>query len=231
MDYYKIVNMNGKNIKRIVLFLILILPSAIYIALTTGKHNFVHLPIVGGAESPLVIPPFAFPNQYGDTITSVDYAGNVYLANFVFTTCPSICPAMTYQMRRIQQKFENSPNFKILSHSVNPTYDTPEILLEFAEKMEADLSNWNFVTGTKESIYSIANSYLCNAMKDSVAPGGFLHSELFVLVDKEGRIRARTDDQGNSIGAYEGTSEYEVGLLIDDIKVLMAEYNLAKKEK
>ena len=68
-------------------------------------------------------------------------------------------------------------------------------------------------------------------MEDSVAPGGFLHSELFVLVDKEGRIRARTDDQGNSIGAYDGTSEHDMGLLIDDIKVLMAEYNLAKKEK
>ena len=102
--------MTGKNIKRGVLFLILILPSAIYIALTTGNHNFVHLPIVGG-ENPIIIPDFSFPNQFGDTITSADYAGNVYVANFVFTTCPTICPVMTYQMRRVQQKFENSPNF------------------------------------------------------------------------------------------------------------------------
>lgn len=223
--------MTGKNIKRVVLALILILPSAIYIALTTGKHNFIHLPIVGGEETPITIPDFSFPNQFGDTITQADYAGNVYVANFVFTTCPTICPVMTYQMRRIQQKFEGFPNFKILSHSVNPEYDTPEVLLKYANKMEADLTNWNFVTGSKHSIYTIANSYLVSAMEDSVAPGGFLHSELFVLVDKEGRIRARTDDQGNSIGAYDGTSPHDIGLLVDDIKVLMAEYNLAKKEK
>ena len=119
----------------------------------------------------------------------------------------------------------------ILSHTVNPDYDTPEVLLEYAENMQADLRNWNFVTGTKKSIYAMATSYFVNAMEDGEAPGGFLHSEYFVLVDKEGRIRSREDDNGNIMGVYDGTSEYEVGLLIDDIKVLMAEYNLAKKEK
>jgi protein SCO1/2 len=97
--------------------------------------------------------------------------------------------------------------------------------------MEADLSNWNFVTGDRNAIYSIASSYFVNVMEDSTAEGGFLHSEYFVLVDKEGRIRAREDDNGNNIGVYDGTSDYEVDLLIDDIKVLMAEYNLAKKDK
>ena len=220
-------------LKQVLIWSILILPSAIYIFLTTGKHNFVHLPIVGPQTDSTyhTIPDFAFPNQFGDTITSKDYKGSIYVANFVFTTCPTICPVMTFQMRRVQQKFEEYPNFMILSHTVNPAYDSPEVLLEYAENMQADLQNWNFVTGTKESIYSMAPSYFVNAMEDGEAPGGFLHSEYFVLVDKEGRIRSREDDNGNIIGVYDGTDVYEVGLLIDDIKVLMAEYNLAKKDK
>jgi protein SCO1/2 len=95
--------------------------------------------------------------------------------------------------------------------------------------MEADLNNWNFVTGEKEAIYKIANDYFVNVKEDDLAPGGFLHSEYFVLVDKEGRVRAREDDNGNNIGVYDGTSDYEVGLLIEDIKVLLAEYKLAIK--
>lgn len=223
----------NKSIKRVVLLAVLILPSAIYIALTTGKHNFVHLPIVGPQEegSYHTIPDFAFINQNGDTITQEDYKGHVYVANFVFTTCPTICPVMTHQMKRVQERFEQYDDFMILSHTVNPDYDRPEVLMAYAQDMEADLSNWHFVTGTKKDIYAMAPYYFVNAMEDSVAPGGFLHSEYFVLVDKEGRIRAREDDQGNNMGVYDGTNEYEVGLLIDDIKVLMAEYRLAKKKK
>lgn len=222
-----------KTYKGLLAIIILILPTAIYVFLTYGKHNFAHLPYVGPQTDSTYhsIPDFAFVNQFNDTISQSDYEGNIYLANFVFTTCPTICPVMTYNMRRVQQKMAQYPNFKILSHTVFPEYDTPEVLLEYANKMEADLSNWNFVTGNREDIYSIANSYFVNVMEDSTAQGGFLHSEYFVLVDKEGRIRARDDDNGNNIGVYDGTNDYEVGLLIDDIKVLMAEYNLAKKDK
>jgi protein SCO1/2 len=222
-----------KKYKGLLAILILILPTAIYVFLTYGKHNFTHLPYVGPQTDSTYhsISDFAFVNQFSDTISQSDYEGNIYLANFVFTTCPTICPVMTYNMRRVQQKLAQYPNFKILSHTVFPKYDTPEVLLEYANMMEADLSNWNFVTGKREDIYSIANSYFVNVMEDSTAQGGFLHSEYFVLVDKEGRIRARDDDNGNNMGVYDGTDDYEVGLLIDDIKVLMAEYNLAKKDK
>ena len=222
-----------KKYKGILAILILILPTAIYVFLTYGKHNFTHLPYVGPQTDSTYhsIPDFYFVNQFSDTVSQSDYEGNIYLANFVFTTCPTICPVMTYNMRRIQQKMALYPNFKILSHSVFPEYDTPEVLLQYANDMEADLSNWNFVTGDRNEIYSIASSYFVNVMEDSAAAGGFLHSEYFVLVDKEGRIRAREDDNGNNIGVYDGTSDYEVNLLIDDIKVLMAEYNLAKKDK
>ena len=202
-----------KKYKGLLAILILILPTVIYIFLTYGKHNFTHLPYVGPETDSTYhnIPDFAFVNQFNDTINQSDYEGNI--------------------MRRIQQKMTQYPNFMILSHTVFPEYDTPEVLLEYANNMEADLSNWNFVTGNRSEIYSIANSYFVNVMEDSTAQGGFLHSEYFVLVDKEGRIRARNDDNGNNIGVYDGTDDYEVGLLIDDIKVLMAEYNLAKKDK
>lgn len=221
----------------LLVFIILVLPSAIYLGFYNSNHNFVHLPIVGPQTDSTFhqIPDFSFVNQNGDTITQDDYLGSVYVANFIFTTCPTICPVMTYQMRRIQQKTATLPgfngNFKILSHTVNPQYDTHEVLLEYSKNMEADLSNWNFVTGDKSSIYSMAPYYFVNAMEDSLAEGGFLHSEFFVIVDKQGRVRARDDDNGNNIGVYDGTSDYEVGLLIEDLKILIAEYNLAKKDK
>lgn len=222
-----------KKYKGILAVLILILPSSIYIFLTYGNHNFAHLPYVGPQTDSTYhsIPDFSFLNQNGDTISQSDYDGSIYLANFIFTTCPTICPVMTFNMRRIQQKMAQYPNFKILSHSVFPENDTPEVLLDYAIRMEVDLSNWNFVTGNRQAIYAMAPYYFVNVMEDSGAEGGFLHSEYFVLIDKEGRVRAREDDNGNNIGVYNGTSDYEVGLLIDDIKVLMAEYKLAKKDK
>lgn len=220
-----------KNYKGIIALLILVLPTAIYIFLISGKHNFVHLPIVGPQTDSTYhsISDFSLINQYADTVSNQDYEGYVYVANFIFTTCPTICPIMTHNMRRVQQKFENYSDFKMLSHSVAPEYDSPEVLLNYAQLMEADLNNWNFVTGEKEAIYKIANDYFVNVKEDDLAPGGFLHSEYFVLVDKEGRVRAREDDNGNNIGVYDGTSDYEVGLLIEDIKVLLAEYKLAIK--
>lgn len=221
-----------KKYKPLIVAFILVIPSVVYLFLSYGNHNFAHLPYVGNESDSTyyTIPYFEFINQFGDTVSQSDYEGNIYLANFIFTTCPTICPVMTYNMRRIQQKMTSFPQFKIISHSVFPEYDSPEILLAYAKDMEADLTNWNFVTGKREAIYNIAKYYFVSAMQDDSAPGGFLHSEYFVLVDKEGRIRAREDDNGNNIGVYDGTSDYEIDLLIDDIKVLMAEYNLATKK-
>ena len=140
---------------------------------------------------------------------------------------------MTYQMTRIQQKMKNYPRFKLLSHTVNPEYDTPKVLREYANTMQVDtsLNNWNFVTGTKESIYAMAPAYFVNAFEDKDAPGGFLHSEYLVLIDKDGHVRSRKDDNGNVMGVYDGTSTYEVGLLIDDIKFLMYDHWYSAKKR
>ena len=201
------------------------------------------------------IPPFSFINQNNDTITNADYDGNIYIANFIFTTCPTICPAMTINMRYIQHELSKYPNIKFLSHTVNPNYDTPEILKQYATKMRIDESNFNFVTGDKEEIYKIAASYFINASEDELAPGGFLHSEYLIIVDKEGRVRsgysnfvcskcgvtsknsklscANCNEKytyvGNAVGSYDGTKDFVIKDMIKDVKVLLAEYHQDKK--
>jgi len=223
--------MNPKLKKALVLFSVLLLPTILYLALTTGKHNFVNLPhLVTESGDTAKIPPFRFINQDGKVITNADYKGKIYVADFFFTTCPGICKIMTENMLRLQKEFENNKEFALLSHTVNPERDTVETLRRYARDKGADTRNWNFVTGTKDSIYSIAASYFANASPDSLAPGGFLHSEFFILVDKEGNIRCRKEDDGNIKAVYDGTSEAEMRKLKDDIKVLIAEYNLALKK-
>lgn len=223
--------MNSNLKKALVLFALLLLPTLLYLVLTTGKHNFVNLPhLVTESGDTAKIPPFSFINQDGKTITNADYKGKIYVADFFFTTCPGICKTMTANMLRLQKEFEKNKDFYLLSHTVNPEKDTVETLRRYARDKGANTQNWNFVTGSKDSIYKIAASYFANASPDSLAPGGFLHSEFFILVDKEGNIRCRKEDDGNIKAVYDGTSEADMRKLKDDIKVLIAEYNLALKK-
>jgi protein SCO1/2 len=223
--------MNPKLKKALILFSLLLLPTILYLTLTTGKHNFVNLPhLVKESGDTAKIPPFSFINQDGKIITNADYKGKIYVADFFFTTCPGICKIMTGNMLRLQEEFKNNKDFALLSHTVNPEKDTVETLRRYARDKGADTRNWNFVTGTKDSIYKIAESYFANVMADSLALGGFLHSEFFILVDKEGNIRCRKEDDGNIKAVYDGTSETDMRKLKDDIKVLIAEYNLALKK-
>jgi protein SCO1/2 len=175
-------------------------------------------------------PQFSFTNQDGDTITNKDLEGKIYLVDFFFTSCPSICPIMTANLMKIQDRFAHYDNFMILSHTVDPNRDTPKKLKEYADNRRIDSKDWHFLTGEKDSLYSAAFEYLSSAMEDSLAAGGFLHTEYFVLVDKEGILRSREDDDGNIIGVYDGTDGHQVRELIDDIKVLIAEYELALKK-
>lgn len=159
------------------------------------------------------IADFAFVNQIGDTITNADVAGKIYVADFFFTTCPTICPIMKKEMLRVYEKFQDQPKFKILSHSIDPTHDTQIVLKDYAEKLGVeDASTWNFLTGDQEKIFEIGQtSYLTTAMADQAEPGGFLHSGAFLLVDGNGRIR----------GVYDGTKSDQVDRLISDIPKLL----------
>ena len=222
------------KIKKILVILFLLsFPSVFYVIFTTGKHNFIHVPYFGEKELAAngkdtiyhSIPSFSFINQDGKIITDKDYDGKIYVANYFFTTCKSICPKMTGELQRVQDKFAYTNGLvQILSHTVNPENDSVPVLKAYADMVHADTKMWNFVTGDKKQLYDIArNGYLLNALEGDGGPDDFIHSELFILIDKEKHIR----------GIYDGTNIKAVSDLLDDVKTLIAEYYIreGKEEK
>lgn len=160
------------------------------------------------------IDNFSFTNQNGKIITQKDYEGKIYVADFFFTTCPSICVPMGENMAWLQEQIKNNPKVMLLSHSVMPDIDTPEVLKAYALKKGVIDSKWNLVTGKKEDIYFIARkSYLAVKTTDSSELYDMVHTENFVLVDEKKRIR----------GFYDGTNLDEVKKLLEDIKFLSGE--------
>lgn len=220
--------------KVIVLGAILLLPSFFYFFLYSGEYHYKRLPILGPKEVIVnendkidtlyhTIPSFKLINQKNETITEQDLLGNIVVADFFFATCPSICPKMTTNLKFIQDKFKERKDFKIVSFTVNPEHDTVEVLADYAKKVHADESNWSFVTGPKEDIYDLAfNGFFVSASRDSLAPGGFLHSGMIILLDKKGRIR----------GYFDGTVHKTIKEdLVDAIDILYKEEFVALKEK
>lgn len=212
------------------MFSILLLPSIAYLILNTGVNTFKKLPIMGpkqlaeGSTTDTIyhhIPDFKFVNQNGDTVSSEMYDGKVYVANFFFATCPTICPKMSTHMLQLQKHFYDLNNFQLLSITVDPEHDTVEVLKEYSQRVQAMDSVWNFLTGDQEKIYDLAfKGYFANAMEDEVAPGGFLHSSNLFLIDRQGRIR----------GIFDGTSTSETNDLKDAIEILYKEEFAPLKE-
>lgn len=178
-------------------------------------------------------PDFELINQDGDTITNKDYLGKVYIAEFFFTTCPTICPIMNQNLVEVQEEFENKDDFGIASFTIDPKHDTPEVLKSYAKNYGIDHPHWNLLTGEKDAIYGLANEgFYIYAGIDGDAAGGFAHQGLFALVDKEGYIRSRQDRYGNPIIYYrgfvernksvvDGEEEPQIDILIEDIKKLL----------
>lgn len=170
------------------------------------------------------VPQFEFTNQNGDLITNSFYDGKVYVVEFFFTTCPTICPKMNENMVIIQNKFYGNLDFGIASFSINPKHDTPEILKNYAQSHGATLKTWNFLTGEQEKIYDLANNgFTLYAGENSEAEGGFEHSGMFALIDKKGNIRSRYDEFGNAIAFYDGLDQKGVEMIMDDIAILLKE--------
>ena len=218
--------------KLLILVFLLTFPSVLYVFLSVGKTNFIHLQYFGEKELATngkdtiyhKIQPFSFVNQDGKTITDKDYEGKIYVVDYFFTTCKTICPKMTTELIRVQNKFAYTKGLvQILSHTVDPENDSVQVLKAYSKMVHADTKNWNFVTGDKKTLYDMArNSYLLNATEGDGGPDDFVHSELFILVDKEKHIR----------GIYDGTDIKSVTNLMEDIKVLMAEYMIhVKRDK
>ncbi|MDB5240421.1 MAG: hypothetical protein JWP57_1046 [Spirosoma sp.] len=162
------------------------------------------------------IPAFSFTNQDGKTISERDFDGKIYGADFFFVTCPTICPVMKKNMLTVYKAYKGSPDVRILSHTIDPDHDTPSILKQYATDMGLSGTMWQFATGDREKIYDIGeNHYLVTAARDPTAPGGYIHSGHFILVDKAKHIR----------GMYDGTTQEGTQQLIRDINVLRQEYS------
>lgn len=160
------------------------------------------------------IAPFSFVDQDSSIITNDTFRDKIYVADFFFTTCRTICPIMKTQMLRVYEATREMPDVLILSHTIDPDYDTVALLHDFADRLGVESKRWHFVTGVKDSIYKIAQtSYFATAMEDKTEPDGFIHSGAFLLIDKKQRIR----------GKYDGTREEDVNRLIVDIKRLRRE--------
>jgi protein SCO1/2 len=167
------------------------------------------------------IPNFSFIDQNGKKITQKNLNNSVYVADFFFTTCHSICPIMSTQIQRVAEKFKGNSEVKFLSHTVDPETDTVEQLNRYAIEHKANVNQWMFVTGDKKELYDIARTgYLLDASIGDGGPDDFIHTQNFALVDKDNRIR----------GYYDGTNTKEVDQLITDIDLLLAEYHYKEKQ-
>ena len=181
------------------------------------------------------VPAFSFTNQDGLTITNKDYEGKVYVVEFFFTTCPTICPRMNANLIQIQNSFTAYNDFGVASFTINPDHDTPVVLKKYAERYGVINPNWHLLTGDQEEIYNLANEgfYIYTAQNEEIE-GGFEHSGNFALIDKNGFIRSRITGSGNPIIYYNGIISEEEGiddegykeeisLLKEDIKKLLNE--------
>ena len=175
------------------------------------------------------VPDFEFTNQEGKKINNKTYADKVYVVEFFFSTCPTICPLMTKKMLLLQDEFFGNPDFGIASISITPDIDTPEVLKTYAKENEITHRNWHLLTGKSyDEVSKLSNKgFTLYAGKGDAAHGGFEHSGLFALVDKEGNIRSRKDAYGNPIKFYRALDEHsfpdQIKELKEDIKILLHE--------
>lgn len=217
-----------KRQQKITLFLV-----CFFIVLGTG-FSFYYYNVSQSIKKPKVaivsgpgqyVRPFSFVNQEGDTVTEKIMKDKIAVVEYFFTTCKGICPIMNENMAKVYNAFRNREDFVILSHTVDPKRDTVEALKAYSLGFDADPKHWVFLTGDKQKLYDQARySYLISADDPTVESidEDFIHSNLFVLVDKKGRLRMHVDKNGSPTG-YDGTDEQSVAQLIEDIKVLTTE--------
>lgn len=199
------------------------------------KDNKGHLAFVLMNGKKRKVPSFEFVNQDSLLISNKDFKGKVFVVEFFFTSCPSICPVMSNNLVDIQNEFTTADNFGIASFSIAPEYDTPMVLKEYAEKYGITDLDWHLMTGDSDAIHSLANNGFNIFVEETAdAPGGFEHSGLFALIDKNGYIRSRVDDYGNPIIYYRGAitesqgendegEKEQISILKEDIAKLLEE--------
>jgi protein SCO1/2 len=210
-----------------------LIPSVLLVSLLISFTSCTRerkLPIIGNRDTKTVkladgstrvdtvyqtIPDFRFLNQDSVEINNDTFKNKVYVADFFFTSCPSICPVMHRNLKAVYEKFKKDPEVMFLSHTIDYKYDTPHVLKKYAAKLGVDDKKWEFAYGTRDEVYTIAEkSYLTSVQEDSTEKGMYVHQGWLVLIDKDRRMRA----------VYDGTDPKSVEKLNEDIPVLLAEY-------
>lgn len=183
-----------------------------------GKKNSVKQ----GETTYHTVKPFCFVNQFNEKVTEETVKNKIYVTDFFFTTCQSICPVMSTELERVYKTFEKNKEVMILSHTVEPEEDSVSTMLNYAKLHGVNDKRWLFLTGEKKHLYDLARQgYLLNAEEGSGGDDDFIHTQNFALVDKERHLR----------GFYDGTDSIEVTRLITDIKLLLEEYDYKEKHK
>lgn len=160
------------------------------------------------------IPNFSLYNQDSTIVTRKDFDNSIYVADFFFTSCPTICPTMHRNLFKVYKKFENNPAVKFASHTIDVKYDKPSVMKKYAKKMGIKGNSWYFLWGSRDEIYALAErNYMVYTEENKNAPGGFAHQGYLILVDKDKKIR----------GAYDGTVDKDVQQLMTDMEVLLTE--------
>ena len=212
--------------KWVILFLIILLPGILILFFSSAKHEFNKLPIVSDSIN---FKTNEFLDQDSVVFSDDIFKDKINVVCFFFSRCPSICPPMITNMNWLKNHFDKFHDINFISLTIDPEYDTPSVLGSYIiENRIIDRcdyrKNWYFLTGSRESIYNLAEDLFVSVKSDVKAPGGYLHSGSFILLDKEGRVRSRKDDNGNILAVYDGTSFVDVKNLQKDIQVLKAEY-------
>ena len=201
-------------------WIILSVACAMLLAFASCRKNPEKLPILGRVDISAAgdtayheIPDFSFINQEGEEVTNETFRDKVYVSDFFFTSCPSICPKVKKQMLRIYDKYTDNPNLIILSHSIDTKRDSVPVLKLYSDNLGITADRWHLVTGDKDKIFDIANDYFVSALEDPAAPGGYDHSGRLILVDPRRHIRAHCN----------GTDPEDVTVFLQDIDRLLRE--------
>jgi protein SCO1/2 len=234
---------NKSIFNRAVLIAVLVLPALLYLFFVYGQNEvfFQTLKYVGpktvvttdaGVDTVYYeIPEFDLQGTNGGAVNNETMDSTIYVLSFFFATCPTICPAMNFHLNEVERRFKGYPEFEMVSITVDPEKDTPEKLAQYQKVNNYNADKWRFLTGDKAHIYALAKGVYLNAFEDQTAEGGFLHSTSAILIDWNGNIRSRIDDNGNSVGSYDVLDITQLNDLEEDIKVLIAEYEREKHNK
>jgi len=216
--------------KRLLLGVLLVLPVAMYLVslVISGAVNFRTLEDLG---DPLEEQPDTslYFNSDGSIWTLDSAKGKIAVVSFFFTSCPTICPAMNFHLKEAHDRLYGFKDLVFISITVDPETDVPVVLENYKDRLGVSESNkWDFITGDREAIYQLANSLWLHASQDDGAEGGYSHSQSAVLLDWDGHIRSRINDDGNILGTYDVSEAYLVDQLVDDVRVLVKEHRKVK---